>query len=46
MEIDLGEDVAQGNYINLAIIAHSVSEFIIDFRRSFPVCRKPKSRVV
>ena len=25
MEIDLGEDVAQGNYINLAIIAHSVS---------------------
>ena len=40
MEIDLGEDVAQGNYINLAIIAHSVSEFII------PVCRKPKSRVV
>ena len=31
MEIDLGEDVAQGNYINLAIIAHSVSEFIIDF---------------
>ena len=25
MEIDLGEDVAQGNYINLAIIAISVS---------------------
>ena len=24
MEIDLGEDVAQGNYITLAIIAHSV----------------------
>ena len=36
MEIDLGEDVAQGNYINLAIIAHSVSEFIIDFATVLP----------
>ena len=39
MVIDLGEGVAQGNYINLAIIAHSVSEVIIGFA-------KGKSRVI
>ena len=42
MEIDLGEDVAQGNYINLAIIAHSVSEFIIDFATVLPGVPKAK----
>lgn len=48
MEIDLGEDVAQGNYINLAIIAHSVSEFIIDFATVLPGVPKAKvkSRVI
>ena len=30
-DIDLSEEIAQGNYSNLAIIAHSTSEFIIDF---------------
>ena len=48
MEIDLGEDVAQGNYINLAIIAHSVSEFIIDLATVLPGVPKAKvkSRVI
>ena len=48
MEIDLGEDVAQGNYINLAIIAHSVSEFIIDFATVLPGVQKArvKSRII
>lgn len=47
-KIDLGEDVAQGNYINLAIIAHSVSEFIIDFATVLPGVPKAKvkSRVI
>ena len=31
IDLELDETVAQGNYSNLAIIAHSTSEFIIDF---------------
>ncbi len=31
IQIELPEDVAQGTYSNLAIIAHSSSEFIVDF---------------
>lgn len=33
LEIDLSHEVAQGTYANLTIIAHSTSEFIIDFIR-------------
>ena len=36
MEIHLSDEVAQGNYSNLAIIAHSSSEFIIDFAAILP----------
>ena len=32
LEIDLSHEVAQGTYANLTIIAHSTSEFIIDFK--------------
>ena len=30
IDIELGEEVAQGAYSNLAIISHSTSEFILD----------------
>lgn len=48
LEIDLSRDVAQGTYANLAIIAHSSSEFIIDFVRLMPGVPKPevKSRII
>ena len=48
IEIDLGEEVAQGDYINLAIIAHSLSEFIIDFATVLPGVPKAKvkSRII
>ena len=31
INIELDEKVAEGTYSNLAIINHSVSEFVIDF---------------
>lgn len=40
LEIHLSEEVAQGNYSNLAIIAHSSSEFIIDFAAVLPGMQK------
>lgn len=48
IEIDLPEETAQGNYSNLAIIAHSTSEFIIDFATMLPGLKKAKvkSRVI
>lgn len=47
-EIDLSHEVAQGTYANLAIIAHSSSEFILDFVRLMPGVPKPevKSRII
>ena len=41
IDLELDETVAQGNYSNLAIIAHSTSEFIIDFAAVLPF---PKRR--
>jgi hypothetical protein len=48
IEIQLDEQIAQGNYCNLAIIAHSTSEFILDFATMLPGLPKArvKSRVV
>lgn len=48
IEIQLDEQVAQGNYCNLAIIAHSNSEFIVDFATMLPGLQKArvKSRVI
>lgn len=48
LEIDLNHEVAQGIYANLSIIAHSTSEFIIDFVRLMPGVPKPevKSRII
>lgn len=43
IELQLDEQVAQGNYCNLALIAHSPSEFILDFATMLPGI--PKARV-
>lgn len=48
MQIELDDDVAQGIYSNLAVIAHSSSEFVIDFVRLMPGVPKAKvqSRII
>jgi hypothetical protein len=48
IQIELPEDIAQGTYSNLAIIAHSSSEFVIDFVRVLPGLPKAKvqSRII
>ena len=48
LDIELTEDIAQGNYSNLAIISHSTSEFIVDFATVLPGLAKAKvkSRVI
>ena len=43
INIELDETVAQGEYSNLAIINHSVSEFVVDFINIMP--GTPKSKV-
>jgi len=43
INIELGEDIADGTYSNLAIITHSNAEFVIDFVRMMPGV--PKARV-
>jgi hypothetical protein len=42
ISVELGEKEAEGIYSNVAFIAHSSSEFIIDFARVLPGSRKPK----
>lgn len=43
INIELDEQIAEGTYSNLAIINHSVSEFVVDFINIMP--GKPKSKV-
>lgn len=43
LNIELGEDQAEGTYSNLAIISHSNAEFVLDFVRVMPGV--PKARV-
>ena len=43
INIELDEKVAEGIYSNLAIINHSVSEFVVDFVNIMPGA--PKSKV-
>jgi hypothetical protein len=43
LNIELDEKMADGAYANLAIINHSVSEFVIDFINVMPGA--PKSKV-
>lgn len=42
IQVELTDEIAQGTYANLAIIAHSSSEFIIDFIRVVPGTQKAK----
>lgn len=48
INIELSEEIAEGVYSNLAMIAHSNSEFVIDFIRLMPGVPKAKvkSRIV
>ena len=48
LNIELDEKTAEGTYSNLAIINHSVSEFIVDFISIMPGTPKAKvkSRVI
>ena len=48
LNIELSEEISEGVYANLAMIAHSSSEFVIDFIRLMPGLPKAKvkSRIV
>ena len=48
INIELSEETAEGVYVNLAMIAHSSSEFVVDFIRLMPGVPKAKvkSRIV
>ncbi|MDR1981473.1 MAG: DUF3467 domain-containing protein [Tannerellaceae bacterium] len=48
IQVELSEEIAQGTYANLAVIAHSSSEFILDFIRIVPGAPKAKvkSRII
>ncbi len=48
INIELGEEVSEGIYANLAIITHSNTEFVVDFARMMPGVPKAKvkSRIV
>lgn len=48
LQIELSQDIAQGEYANFAIITHSSSDFVLDFARVLPGVAKAqvKSRVI
>lgn len=48
LNINLSPEMAEGTYANLAIIAHSSSEFVVDFIRVMPGLKQAnvKSRVI
>lgn len=48
INIELDEKIAEGTYSNLAIINHSVSEFVVDFVNIMPGVpkNKVKSRII
>ncbi|UBM60963.1 DUF3467 domain-containing protein [Marinilongibacter aquaticus] len=48
INIEIPEDLAEGVYANLAMIAHSHSEFVLDFIRLMPGVPKAKvkSRII
>ena len=43
LQIELPQEVAQGDYANFAIITHGSSDFVVDFARVLPGV--PKARV-
>jgi Protein of unknown function (DUF3467) len=42
INVELSEEIAEGVYANLAMIAHSQSEFVLDFIRIMPGLPKAK----
>ena len=48
LQIELPQEISQGEYANFAIITHSSSDFVIDFARVLPGVPKAqvKSRVI
>lgn len=42
LNIEITEEIAEGNYANLAIITHSHAEFVIDFINVMPNTAKSK----
>jgi hypothetical protein len=48
LQIELPQEVAQGEYANFAIITHSSSDFVLDFARVLPGMPKAqvKSRLI
>ncbi len=48
LNIEITDEISQGIYSNLAIIAHSKAEFVIDFTRVLPGTPKAKvhSRII
>lgn len=48
LNVELPEEIAQGTYANLAMIAHSNTEFVVDFIRVMPGMpqAKVKSRII
>ena len=48
IKIELKEEIAQGNYVNLSIIGFSQAEFILDFIKIIPGISKAdvKSRMI
>ena len=48
LQLELPQQVAQGEYANFAVITHSSSDFIIDFARLLPGVPKAqvKSRII
>lgn len=43
LNIELSEEIAEGEYSNLAFIAHTPSEFVVDFIKVLP--NVPKAKV-
>lgn len=43
LQIEINDEVANGKYANLAVIAHSTAEFVMDFICMLP--NMPKARV-
>ena len=48
LNIELTDEIAEGIYSNLAVIAHSPTEFIVDFIKIMPATPKAKvkSRII
>ena len=43
IKIEIDEKIGQGDYVNFAVVTHSLAEFILDFIRVLPGV--PKSKV-